>query len=340
MKFIVDGYNLLYQSPVMQTGSGAKFLQTQRHRLMTVLASLMNESDRNATLVVFDSSQSHGKSNLDDSIHGIKVRYAYEHLEADDLIEDIIEEHPQPQSLWVVSSDRRIQRAAKRRKAKFVDSREWLDSLYDTQARQLVTKQSSRGKRTISDGDVEAKFRTVPLDNSTVLMWMQAMGFETVAESSKGSSSKVKPSNTNPSQETESDDKSLDETKLLESMSADSSHFNLPKVDKESPHIAIEKAIEKGHVKAIAKKNTSTKKMPKGSRDSLSDSLTSAQMHHRKSASKREPANQVEQKKLASKKKTKVDAKVARRRARRVLEEDKPIFPAEYLKEIDPNGFA
>ncbi len=52
MKYLIDGYNLLYQSPVMQTGSGSQYLETQRSRLLQVLASLLDESDRNATWVI------------------------------------------------------------------------------------------------------------------------------------------------------------------------------------------------------------------------------------------------------------------------------------------------
>jgi hypothetical protein len=41
------------------------------------------------------------------------------------MIEDLLELHPTPKSLVVVSSDHRVQRAARSRGATFIDSAEW-----------------------------------------------------------------------------------------------------------------------------------------------------------------------------------------------------------------------
>ncbi len=58
------------------------------------------------------------------------VRYASEYRDADALIEQLIEEHHAPRSLLVVSSDHRIQRAARRRRASFIDSDRWYSALW------------------------------------------------------------------------------------------------------------------------------------------------------------------------------------------------------------------
>ena len=129
MKYLIDGYNLLHQSPVMQTGTGAKWLEQQRDRLVYSLAELLTSSDRENTVVVFDAHSGPSASTVDKTIDGIRVRFAHHYLEADDLIESMIEAHPNPQSLIVVSSDRRLQRAARSRRAKSLDGREWLDTL-------------------------------------------------------------------------------------------------------------------------------------------------------------------------------------------------------------------
>jgi predicted RNA-binding protein with PIN domain len=55
----------------------------------------------------------------------MQIRFARRHSSADEMIEDLLEEHPAPRSLLVVSSDHRVQRAARRRGAAFVDSEEW-----------------------------------------------------------------------------------------------------------------------------------------------------------------------------------------------------------------------
>jgi hypothetical protein len=53
------------------------------------------------------------------------VRYASDYEDADELIEELIAAHPTPRSLTLVSSDHRLQRAARRRRAPFVDSDVW-----------------------------------------------------------------------------------------------------------------------------------------------------------------------------------------------------------------------
>ena len=53
------------------------------------------------------------------------IHFSSEYDNADELIEELIEAHSVPKSLLVVSSDHRLQRAARRRKAPFVDSDVW-----------------------------------------------------------------------------------------------------------------------------------------------------------------------------------------------------------------------
>jgi hypothetical protein len=62
----------------------------------------------------------------DEFFDEIEIKYAYEHREADDLIETIIRRHPQPKQLTVVSSDHRLQRCAHARRAAAIDSDVWL----------------------------------------------------------------------------------------------------------------------------------------------------------------------------------------------------------------------
>ena len=61
----------------------------------------------------------------------MEIRFAVDHDEADDLIEEIIARHPAPKRLMVISSDHRIQKAASRRDAKFRDSDSWYADLVD-----------------------------------------------------------------------------------------------------------------------------------------------------------------------------------------------------------------
>jgi predicted RNA-binding protein with PIN domain len=81
------------------------------------------------TVVVFDKSQGQ-QSNLDfQTSLGLQVKFAVEHDEADDLIEELIRKHFSPKSLTVVSSDLRVKRQAVARRAEAVDSEQFLRRL-------------------------------------------------------------------------------------------------------------------------------------------------------------------------------------------------------------------
>jgi hypothetical protein len=57
------------------------------------------------------------------------VRYAFGYEDADELLEELIRRAPQPKLLQVVSSDRRIQQAAHRRRARTIGAEQWLEQL-------------------------------------------------------------------------------------------------------------------------------------------------------------------------------------------------------------------
>ncbi|MDZ4851718.1 MAG: NYN domain-containing protein [Pirellulaceae bacterium] len=155
MKFVIDGYNLLHASPIMQRESGQKWLEKQRFRLLRELAGLLPPADRTATVVVFDASKSPSGVPSEYDFEGIAVRFARDHAEADDLIEELIAAHATANSLTVVSSDTRLQRAAKRRKAGFIDSREWFDQLKEA-GRTEVRETSAPNPEQVKDEIVNA----------------------------------------------------------------------------------------------------------------------------------------------------------------------------------------
>jgi hypothetical protein len=74
------------------------------------------------------------------------VHFARRHSDADEMIEDLLEQCAAPKSLLVVSSDHRVQRAARHRGASFIDSEQWYEA-------QLALARETRG----SDGDPAAK---------------------------------------------------------------------------------------------------------------------------------------------------------------------------------------
>jgi predicted RNA-binding protein with PIN domain len=82
--------------------------------------------DATKTIVVFDAARAPDGLPGRYTHKGLRVWFAREYPDADSLIEELIDEDNAPASLVVVSSDRRLQAAARRRRADAVGCDEWL----------------------------------------------------------------------------------------------------------------------------------------------------------------------------------------------------------------------
>ncbi len=125
MALLIDGYNLLHVTGIFaQAGRGTELHRT-RLALLNFLAASIEQRERTATTIVFDAAGA--PPGLPQTIkhEGITVHFAQRHSDADEMIEELLEGYRSPRSLLVVSSDHRVQRAARHRGAKFVDSDEW-----------------------------------------------------------------------------------------------------------------------------------------------------------------------------------------------------------------------
>jgi len=122
---LIDGYNLLHASGVFGSG-GRTPLESSREALLDWLGEVLSEDQRRRTTIVFDARNAPPGLPRAGGKHGMQIRFAPRSCEADDMIEELIVEHTAPRSLVVVSSDHRIHRAAKRRRATPVDSDQWV----------------------------------------------------------------------------------------------------------------------------------------------------------------------------------------------------------------------
>lgn len=134
---LIDGYNLLHVTglsgpEIARREIAAGVLERARNALLNFLAASLDEVERQQTTVVFDSSSAPPGLPRESQHQGITVKYATGYESADELLEELIREVSVPKQLTVVSSDHRVQRAARRRKARAVDSDVWYDEIRES----------------------------------------------------------------------------------------------------------------------------------------------------------------------------------------------------------------
>ena len=166
MPLLIDGYNLLHISGIIGRGIGPGGLQQSRMALLNFLAESLNPEELPRTTVVFDANDAPRGLPRRVLHRNITVQFAAQYEEADDLIEELIRADSSPRRLVVVSSDHRIQRAARRRKAKAVDSDVWYAELV-----------RARRERQASSDQTPAR-PAVPLLEEDVNYWLRQFGGE------------------------------------------------------------------------------------------------------------------------------------------------------------------
>jgi predicted RNA-binding protein with PIN domain len=157
MRILIDGYNLLHASGIFADSGPRRLTELARARraLLRFLAGALQPASRAQTVVVFDASAAPPGLPRHEVCFGLQVQYAAGFPEADALLEELIRRHHTPRQLTVVSSDHRVQRAARRRRASAVDSRSWLESLIAQNRATHAAPQPSKPSLPLSDEEVE-----------------------------------------------------------------------------------------------------------------------------------------------------------------------------------------
>jgi predicted RNA-binding protein with PIN domain len=125
MTLLIDGYNLLHASGILGRGRGPGGFERSRLALLNFIAESLPAETVAKTTVVFDAA--HAPPGMPRVLNhrGRCVRFAASHADADSLIEELIRADSAPRQLVVVSSDHRLHRAARRRRAQAIDSDRW-----------------------------------------------------------------------------------------------------------------------------------------------------------------------------------------------------------------------
>jgi predicted RNA-binding protein with PIN domain len=130
MLWLIDGYNVMYAAGALDGKEiGRETFRRKRRRFLNDLADDLGPERSRETTVVLDASSPPADFPLEAVYKGMSVIFALGDENADARIEALIAAHSAPRSLTVVSSDRRIRRAATRRRARTLSADEFLDLL-------------------------------------------------------------------------------------------------------------------------------------------------------------------------------------------------------------------
>lgn len=126
--WLIDGYNLMGALGLMAGKLAAHALHEGRQYLLNFLADSFKDQSF-TVLVIFDAAHPPRRIAAEQVHRGIQVRFAKGRPEADDLIEELIQTHPRPNEVTIVSSDHRLHRAARRRDERILTCEAFLDHL-------------------------------------------------------------------------------------------------------------------------------------------------------------------------------------------------------------------
>jgi predicted RNA-binding protein with PIN domain len=170
MTTLIDGYNLMHAAGIIGRGVGPGTLQRSRLALLNFVAESLDATEVRRTTVVFDAREAPPGLPRTLEHRGITVHFAPTPGDADALIEELIRSDSAPRRLTVVSSDHRLQRAARRRKSRAVDSDVW----YAEVIRQRRERSAS--------ANVQEDRPAVPLLEEDVAYWIRQFGGESVLQ--------------------------------------------------------------------------------------------------------------------------------------------------------------
>jgi predicted RNA-binding protein with PIN domain len=149
MPFIIDGYNLLHFIQEASEGFGA-ITDVQLCRVISGYLKLIDEKGE----VIFDGTGPRDKGAFD-NISNLEVFFTGLRSDADTVIEDKIKASTAPRRLTIVSSDRRLRDAAKKRRATVVKSQVFWDNVQKRLSRKTKVKEPLAKREGLSEGETE-----------------------------------------------------------------------------------------------------------------------------------------------------------------------------------------
>ena len=159
MRYLIDGYNLLHAMGVLTGRVGPHGLEKARLALFGRLLALHADAPGRVT-VVFDAANAPPGVAPEQEYQGLHIHFAL-HEEADDAIEALILHDSAPRQLTIVSDDRRLKEAARRRHCPSLGCLDYLE-------------QAGRPPPVAPGGEVSNKPQGVSAEETR--RWLEAFG--------------------------------------------------------------------------------------------------------------------------------------------------------------------
>jgi predicted RNA-binding protein with PIN domain len=127
MRYLIDGYNLMYALGLVRKDGGRAGWDRARRQLLDWLAEHLGTSAADATIAL-DAQSARPAPVIAETYRGLNVIRRPSRA-ADDLIEDLVRNERSPEMLTVVSNDARVREAGKRRGCLVQRCEEFVESL-------------------------------------------------------------------------------------------------------------------------------------------------------------------------------------------------------------------
>jgi len=149
MPIIIDGHNLLHSIQKIHEEFNS-ITDVQLCRIVGKFLKLTGDKGE----IIFDGTGPPDKTGFD-NIANLDVFFAGLSADADTVIEDKIKANTAPKRLTVVSSDRKLRDAARRRKAAAIKSQVFWDNLQKQLSRKRRPQEPQAKRTGLSEGETE-----------------------------------------------------------------------------------------------------------------------------------------------------------------------------------------
>lgn len=156
--YIIDGHNLLHA--ILKAEEAPQPIQDLA--LCAILGRYLNLIGRPGE-IIFDGTGPPDKSRFDE-MGNLVVSFAGTGSDADSVIEDKIIASTAPKRLTIVSSDRRLRKAARARRCSAIKSEVFWDNVRKQLSRKRQAKEPSAKRQGLSESETD--------------QWLNLLGFE------------------------------------------------------------------------------------------------------------------------------------------------------------------